>query len=123
MSMFSVLDGNQQLIYGQDCDSADQRETQSNGTLTVVDPQPPSTPSPDLLGDLLSPLAIEGPQPAENQSDHSLGADVKGAAIVEEALALAPIEEQMNTVQVLLSLMIVNMIYPLAFIFITPKIK
>ncbi|XP_060169715.1 AP-2 complex subunit alpha-1-like isoform X1 [Lycium barbarum] len=82
-----------------DCDSADQREAQSNGTLTVVDPQPPSTSSPDLLGDLLSPLAIEGPQPAENQSDHNLGAGVKGDTIGEDALALAPIEEQMNTVQ------------------------
>ncbi|MCD7470307.1 hypothetical protein HAX54_010041 [Datura stramonium] len=82
-----------------DCDSADQREAQSNGTLTVVDPQPPSTPSPDLLGDLLSPLAIEGPQPAESQSSHNLGAGVKGAAIAEEALALASIEEQMNIVQ------------------------
>ncbi|XP_055836296.1 AP-2 complex subunit alpha-1-like isoform X2 [Solanum dulcamara] len=87
------------IMSNADCDSADQREAQSNGTLTVVDPQPPSTPSPDLLGDLLNPLAIEGPQPAENQSDRSLGADVKGAAIVEEALALAPIEEQMNTFQ------------------------
>ncbi|XP_006349072.1 AP-2 complex subunit alpha-1-like isoform X1 [Solanum tuberosum] len=82
-----------------DCDSVDQREAQSNGTLTVVDPQPPSSASPDLLGDLLSPLAIEGPQPAENQSNHSLSAGVEGAAIAEEALALAPIEEQMNTVQ------------------------
>ncbi|XP_060169718.1 AP-2 complex subunit alpha-1-like isoform X4 [Lycium barbarum] len=54
-----------------DCDSADQREAQSNGTLTVVDPQPPSTSSPDLLGDTIG----------------------------EDALALAPIEEQMNTVQ------------------------
>ncbi|XP_060169717.1 AP-2 complex subunit alpha-1-like isoform X3 [Lycium barbarum] len=59
-----------------DCDSADQREAQSNGTLTVVDPQPPSTSSPDLLG-----------------------AGVKGDTIGEDALALAPIEEQMNTVQ------------------------
>lgn len=82
--------------------------------MTVGDPQPPSTPSPDLLGDVLSPLAIEGPQLAENQSNHSLGAGVKGAAIAEETLALAPIEEPMNTVQALLSLMIVNMLYPFA---------
>ncbi|XP_059314792.1 AP-2 complex subunit alpha-1-like isoform X4 [Lycium ferocissimum] len=54
-----------------DCDSADQREAQSNGTLTIVDPQPPSTSSPDFLG----------------------------ATIGGDALALAPIEEQMNTVQ------------------------
>ncbi|XP_059314791.1 AP-2 complex subunit alpha-1-like isoform X3 [Lycium ferocissimum] len=59
-----------------DCDSADQREAQSNGTLTIVDPQPPSTSSPDFLG-----------------------AGVKGATIGGDALALAPIEEQMNTVQ------------------------
>ncbi|XP_019266498.1 PREDICTED: AP-2 complex subunit alpha-1-like isoform X2 [Nicotiana attenuata] len=82
-----------------DRDLADQGETQSNGTLTVVDPQPPSTPSPDLLGDLLSPLAIEGPQPDANQSDHNLGAGVKGAPTAEDALALAPVEEQMNTIQ------------------------
>ncbi|OIT35011.1 ap-2 complex subunit alpha-1 [Nicotiana attenuata] len=66
-----------------DRDLADQGETQSNGTLTVVDPQPPSTPSPDLLGDLLSPLAIEGPQPDANQSDHNLGAGVKANECAE----------------------------------------
>lgn len=99
------------LLYGQDRDSADQGETQSNGTLTVVDPQPPSTPSPDLLGDLLSPLAIEGPQPDANQSDHNLGAGVKGAPTAEDALALAPVEEQMNTIQVLPSFTFVNICF------------
>ena len=36
MSMFSVLDGNKPFIYGQDCDSVDQREAQSNGTITEL---------------------------------------------------------------------------------------
>ena len=36
MSMFLVLDGNKIFIYGQDCDSVDQREAQSNGTITEL---------------------------------------------------------------------------------------
>ncbi|KAF2300727.1 hypothetical protein GH714_015364 [Hevea brasiliensis] len=49
--------------------------TQSNGTLTKVDSQPPS----DLLGDLLGPLAIEGPPGAAVQSEHSAVTEVEGA--------------------------------------------
>ncbi|KAK6788013.1 hypothetical protein RDI58_016538 [Solanum bulbocastanum] len=73
---------------------ADQGETEPDGTLTVVDPQPPSVPSPDVLGDLLGPLAIEGPQPA-----HNLSSGVGIAPNAEDALALSPIEEQTATVQ------------------------
>nr|GMD71302.1 AP-2 complex subunit alpha-1-like [Ipomoea batatas] len=84
-----------------DNSSADEGVTQANGTLTVVDPQPQpsSTPSPDLLGDLLSPLAIEGPPAGGNQADTNLVSDAKGAPMPPEALALAPVEEQTNTVQ------------------------
>ncbi|XP_031112884.1 AP-2 complex subunit alpha-1-like [Ipomoea triloba] len=84
-----------------DNSSADEGVTQANGTLTVVDPQPQpsSTPSPDLLGDLLSPLAIEGPPAGGNQADTNLASDAKGAPMPPEALALAPVEEQTNTVQ------------------------
>ncbi|XP_019199495.1 PREDICTED: AP-2 complex subunit alpha-1-like [Ipomoea nil] len=82
-----------------DHSSADEGVTQANGTLTVVDPQPSSTPSPDLLGDLLSPLAIEGPPAGGNQVDTNLVSDAKGAPMPPEALALAPVEEQTNTVQ------------------------
>ncbi|XP_055829664.1 AP-2 complex subunit alpha-1-like [Solanum dulcamara] len=78
---------------------ADQGETEPNGTLTVVDPQPPSAPSPDVLGDLLGPLAIEGPQPAATQTAHNLGSGVGIAPYAEDALALAPVEEQTATVQ------------------------
>ncbi|KAL0436344.1 UNVERIFIED_CONTAM: AP-2 complex subunit alpha-2 [Sesamum radiatum] len=63
-----------------DQSTAEQELPHLNGALTVVDPQPPSTPSPDLLGDLLGPLAIEGPS---------------------GALAIAPVEEQTNTVRCL----------------------
>ncbi|KAM3374229.1 AP-2 complex subunit alpha-1 [Capsicum galapagoense] len=72
---------------------ADQGETEPNGTLSVVDPQPPSAPSPDVLGDLLGPLAIEGPQPAAAQPAHNLGSGVGVAPNAEDALALAPVEE------------------------------
>ncbi|KAH0660797.1 hypothetical protein KY289_029545 [Solanum tuberosum] len=78
----------------KDRNLADQGETEPDGTLTVVDPQPPSVPSPDVLGDLLGPLAIEGPQPA-----HNLSSGVGIAPNAEDALALAPIEEQTATVQ------------------------
>ncbi|XP_031100456.1 AP-2 complex subunit alpha-1-like isoform X1 [Ipomoea triloba] len=82
----------------QDHNSVDQGITQANGTLTVVDPQPPSAPSPDLLGDLLGTLAIEG-HPGDVQGEKHLVSGVKGDSNVEEALALAPVEEQTNTVQ------------------------
>ncbi|KAF5931089.1 hypothetical protein HYC85_031962 [Camellia sinensis] len=72
--------------------------TQENGTLSMVDPQPPE-PSPDLLGDLLGPLAIEGPPGAASQSEHNLVPGAEGAPNAEDALAIAPVEEQINTVQ------------------------
>ncbi|KAJ8559630.1 hypothetical protein K7X08_003688 [Anisodus acutangulus] len=78
---------------------ADQGETELNGTLTVVDPQPPSALSPDVLGDLLGPLAIEGPQPASTQPVHNLGSGIGIAPNAEDALALATVEEQTATVQ------------------------
>ncbi|PIN00985.1 Vesicle coat complex AP-2, alpha subunit [Handroanthus impetiginosus] len=77
---------------------AEQELTHANGALTVVDPQPPSTSSPDLLGDLLGPLAIEGPAGTAPQSDPRVASGLEGGAN-GEALAIAPIEEQNNTVQ------------------------
>ncbi|KAL1557664.1 AP-2 complex subunit alpha-1-like [Salvia divinorum] len=70
----------------------------ANGTLAVVDPQPPSTPSPDLLGDLLGPSAIEGPPGTAPQSDPSVPSSLEGGSNLD-ALALAPVEEQTSTVQ------------------------
>ncbi|CAH8273135.1 unnamed protein product [Arabidopsis lyrata] len=62
-----------------------------NGTLSNIDPQ---TPSPDLLSDLLVPLAIEqhGPIGAEGVPD-----EVDGSAII-------PVEEQTNTVEMMVFL-------------------
>lgn len=63
--------------------SVDQELTQANGISHEVD-----HPQPDILGGLLSPLAIEAPPPPVSEDD---------------ALALAPVEEQDNIVKVLLS--------------------
>ncbi|KAL4591648.1 hypothetical protein LXL04_004618 [Taraxacum kok-saghyz] len=60
----------------------DQALTQSNGTLTVVDPQP----SGDILGDLLSPLDLEDSQ---SQSEHNV--------VPNDALAL--VEDQESSVK------------------------
>ncbi|KAG5515677.1 hypothetical protein RHGRI_036653 [Rhododendron griersonianum] len=81
-----------------DHSSGDQGATQANGILTVVDPQPPE-PSADLLGDLLSPLAIEGPPGATAQADYNLAPGAEGVSNAEEALAIAPVGEQTNAVQ------------------------
>ncbi|KAI3722101.1 hypothetical protein L2E82_33128 [Cichorium intybus] len=58
--------------------SVDQELTEANGNSHEVDPQP------DVLGDLLSPLAIEGPPAVVSE---------------EDALALAPVEDQQNSVK------------------------
>lgn len=64
-----------------------------------MDSQPPSTPSPDLLGDLLGPLAIEGPPGTAPQSDPRVASGLEGDPNVD-ALALAPVEDQASAVQV-----------------------
>ncbi|KAK4482677.1 hypothetical protein RD792_009842 [Penstemon davidsonii] len=92
---FSSID--HKITHGQD-QSAAERVSHANGALTVVDPQPPSTPSPDLLGDLLGPLAIEGPTGAAPQSEASVASGLEGG-VDADALAIAPIEEQANAVQ------------------------
>ncbi|KAJ9188744.1 hypothetical protein P3X46_000111 [Hevea brasiliensis] len=75
--------------------AVDQALTQSNGTLTKVDSQPPS----DLLGDLLGPLAIEGPPGAAVQSEHSAVTEVEGAPSAVDVAAIVPVGEQTNSVQ------------------------
>ncbi|CAA0832631.1 AP-2 complex subunit alpha-1 [Striga hermonthica] len=70
----------------------------ANGALTVVDPKPPSTPSPDLLGDLLGPLAIEGPLGIAPHSEPRAASGLQVGAN-QDALAIAPVEEQAYTVQ------------------------
>lgn len=70
-----------------------------NGTLSNIDQQ---APSPDLLSDLLGPLAIEAPPGAVSTEQHG----PKGAEGVPDEVdgsAIVPVEEQTNTVEVMFS--------------------
>ncbi|XP_027084419.1 AP-2 complex subunit alpha-1-like [Coffea eugenioides] len=73
-----------------DGESPDPAVTEANGTLTVVDP-----PFEDLLG----PMAIEGPPSATAEAEHIQASGLAGVPNAGEALAIAPVEDQMNTVQ------------------------
>ncbi|XP_011005769.1 PREDICTED: AP-2 complex subunit alpha-1-like [Populus euphratica] len=75
--------------------SADQGLSQANGTLTTVDPQ---SASGDLLGDLLGPLAIEGP-PGAVQSEPNAVSGLEGVPSSADYAAIVPVGEQTNTVQ------------------------
>lgn len=81
----------------QDHNTTDQVVAQSNGSATNLQT---STPSPDLLGDLLSPLAIEGPPGASVESEQNSATGSEGTSIAVDALALATVGDQTNTVQV-----------------------
>lgn len=86
----------------QDSNSVDPGLTEANGALTVIDsqPPPPTTLSEDLLGDLLGPLAIEGPPGTPIKSEQNLMAGLESVPSTADNLALAPVEEQANSVQV-----------------------
>ncbi|KAI3688133.1 hypothetical protein L1987_81841 [Smallanthus sonchifolius] len=80
----------------------DQPLTHSNGTLSVVDPQPPAqdhAPAGDILGDLLGPLAIEGPPGVSPQSELNNVPSHEGTLGANDALALAPVGDQESTVK------------------------
>ncbi|XP_014497743.1 AP-2 complex subunit alpha-1 [Vigna radiata var. radiata] len=74
--------------------SADGRLSQENGTLSKVDSQPPSA---DFLGDLLGPLAIEGPPSINIHTRSSSNSGLEGTVV--EATAIVPAGEQTNSVQ------------------------
>lgn len=80
--------------------------TQSNGSSTNLQ----ASTSPDLLGDLLSPLAIEGPPVASVESEQNLVTGSEGTSIAGDALALATVGDQTNAVQVcfLVAILIIN---------------
>ena len=71
--------------------------SQENGTLSNIniDQQPPSA---DLLGDMLGPLAIEGPPTSNAQPQKSTSSELEGTAI--GTTAIVPAGEQINSVQV-----------------------
>ncbi|KAE8646898.1 AP-2 complex subunit alpha-1 [Cucumis sativus] len=77
-------------------DSTDHELSQTNGTLSKVDSSPPE---PDLLGDLLGPLAIEGPPSAVAQAPQSVMSNVDGVPNAVESGAIVPVGEQTNSVQ------------------------
>ncbi|XP_068658295.1 AP-2 complex subunit alpha-1-like [Aristolochia californica] len=74
-----------------------QRLSETNGSVSKVDGQS-SPPSADLLGDLLSPLAIEGPA-ASSVSAEPISRPEGASPSAADALALTPLAEQSNTVQ------------------------
>lgn len=76
--------------------------TKENGTVSKDEPAPP-TPSEDLLGDLLGPLAIEGPPAAAAaaSTEQNPLAGLEAAPNSVGALALATLDDQANSVQVL----------------------
>lgn len=71
--------------------------------MSKVDPQPPSA---DLLGDLLGPLAIEGPPSTDVQSQQTIVSGLEDVPNTIEAAAIVPFEEQTNSVQVLLTVIV-----------------
>lgn len=79
----------------QDDTSAGERLSQENGTLSKVDSQPPSA---DLLGDLLGPLAIEGPPSINVHTRSGSNSGLEGTVV--EATAIVPAGEPTNSVQV-----------------------
>lgn len=74
----------------------------ANGTISNVDGQ---SPSADLLGDLLGPLAIEGPPSNTVQPQQNIDLGLEGDPNAFEATAIVPVGEQPNSVQVLLWLL------------------
>ncbi|XP_026425017.1 AP-2 complex subunit alpha-1-like [Papaver somniferum] len=77
---------------------ADEGMVHTNGTLTKVDSQL-AAPSADLLGDLLGPLAIEGPPTVATTTEQNPVSTSQGVTSAADALALAPLEEQPSSIQ------------------------
>lgn len=80
-----------------DHNPSDQGSTQPNGTLSKLEPQ--TSPPPDLLGDLLGPLAIEGPPGDSFQSEPRVVSGLEGVPNAADATAIVPVGEQANSVQ------------------------
>ncbi|XP_073111861.1 AP-2 complex subunit alpha-1 isoform X8 [Elaeis guineensis] len=71
--------------------------TKENGAVSKVDPEP--TPSADLLGDLLGPLAMEGPPAAPVSGEKNMISALEATPDAAGALALATVGDQSNSVQ------------------------
>lgn len=77
--------------------SQDQEVAKENGTIVKVDAEP--VPSPDLLGDLLGPLAIEGLPSVSVAAEQNIKLGVQATPDIIGALALATVSEESNAVQ------------------------
>lgn len=84
-------------LHLQDYKSPDAESLHMNGILSEADDQPGQ--SPDLLGDLLSPLAIEGP-PTSSTHEQSTSPVVEGVSGLGDASAIVPVDEPTSSVQV-----------------------
>ncbi|KAE8693036.1 AP-2 complex subunit alpha-2 [Hibiscus syriacus] len=84
------------MITTENDTSTDQALSQQNGSLSKVDPQPPSV---DLLSDILGPFAVEGPPGATVQSEHIAVSGLEGGSDAVDGSAIVPVEEHTNTVQ------------------------
>ncbi|XWS71525.1 hypothetical protein CRYUN_Cryun03dG0145200 [Craigia yunnanensis] len=84
------------MVSTEDHNSTNQALSQENGTLIKVGSQAPSA---DLLGDLLGPLAIEGPPGATVQSEHNAVSGLEGGPDAVDGSAIVPVEGPTNTVQ------------------------
>ncbi|RDX61091.1 AP-2 complex subunit alpha-2, partial [Mucuna pruriens] len=78
-----------------DNNSTDQCLSQENGTLSEVECQ---SPPADLLGDILGPLALEGPPCSSVHPHPNSNMGLEGAA-VKSLSAIIPAGEQANSVQ------------------------
>ncbi|XP_010454540.1 PREDICTED: AP-2 complex subunit alpha-2-like [Camelina sativa] len=80
-----------------DPDSVARSLSQPNGTISNIDPQ---TPSPDLLSDLLGPLAIEAAPGAVSTEQHG---PIRAEGVPEEVdgSAIVPVEEQTNSAELI----------------------
>ncbi|XP_038977047.1 AP-2 complex subunit alpha-1-like isoform X2 [Phoenix dactylifera] len=77
--------------------SHNQGLTKENGAVSKVDPEP--APSADFLGDLLGPLAIEGPPAATVSAEQNMISGLEATPNAADALALATVGDQSNSVQ------------------------
>lgn len=80
-----------------EANSRDQEVSKENGVVGKVDAEP--APSPNLLGDLLGPLAGEGPPYAATAAEHNVIPGAEATPDTVGALALATVADESNAVQ------------------------
>ncbi|XP_072988397.1 AP-2 complex subunit alpha-2-like [Typha latifolia] len=77
--------------------SRDQGSAKENGTVGTVEPEPIT--SADILGDLLGPLAIEGPSAGAVPAEQNLISGLDATTTAAGPLALATLDDQSSSIQ------------------------